>query len=82
MGQLKANLVPTWANLNQLGQLGANMVVAKPEKLTFRLDGTTIFTKLLVSLFERLGRPRGRLGKLWGRLERPFGEAWGCLEKP
>ena len=82
MGQLKANLVPTWANLGQLGQLGANMDVAKPEKLAFRLDGNTIFTKLRVSLWERLGRRRGRLGRPGGRLGEPFGEPWGRLGRP
>ena len=41
MGQLGTNLGPTWANMAPLGQFGANMDLAKPEKLAFRFDGST-----------------------------------------
>ena len=46
MQQVGVNLGPTRANMVARGQLGANMYFGKPEKLVFRLDGSTIFTKL------------------------------------
>ena len=76
MGQLKTKLVPTWANLGQLGQLGANMDVAKPEKSVFRLDGSTIFTKLYVSSWKHLGNPSGMP---WEVLGTPWVDVWGGL---
>ena len=82
MQQLGVNLGPTRANMVARGQLGVNMYLGKPEKLVFRLDGSTIFTKLYVSPWTRFGRPwrclgrfghalGGRLGRPWGRLGRP-----------
>ena len=97
MQQLGVNLGPTRANMVARGQLGVNMYLGKPEKLVFRLDGSTIFTKLYVSPWTRFGRPwrglgrsrhvlGGRLGKPWGRLGRPWGHlggpSWRTLEKP
>ena len=87
MQQLGVNLGPTWANMVARGQLGLNMYLGKPEKLVFRLDGNTIFTKLYVSPWTRFGRPwrrlgrfghalGGRLGRPWGRLGRPWGSPW------
>merc|ERR1712078_285589 len=68
------------------GQLGINMYFAKPEKSAFRLDGSTIFTKLYISPWTRFGRPWGCLGRSWGRLGRPWGHlggpSWRTLEKP
>ena len=43
MQQLGINLGPTQANIVAWGQLVVNMYLAKPEKLVFRLDGSTIF---------------------------------------
>ena len=40
MGLLGVNLGPTWG---QHALTGANVVLAKPEKSVFRLDGNTIF---------------------------------------
>ena len=84
MQELGINLDPTRANMVARGQLGVNMYLGKPEKLVFRLDGSTIFTKLYVSPWTRFGRPwrglgrsrhalGGRLGRPWGRLGRPWG---------
>ena len=69
-GQLGANMAP-------LGQLGANMSLAKPEKLMFRLDRRTLLTKLYVSPWTRFGRPWGCLGRSWVRLGWTSGEALG-----
>ena len=77
MQQLGVNLGPTWANMVARGQLGVNMYLAKPEKLVFRLDGSTIFTKLYVSPWTRFGRPWGCLGRSWGRLGWTSGEVLG-----
>ena len=97
MQQLGVNLGPTRANMVARGQLGVNMYLGKPEKLVFRLDGSTIFTKLYVSPWTRFGRPwdalgglgdalGGRLERSWGRLGRPSGHlggpSWRTLEKP
>ena len=77
MQQLGVNLGPTWANMVARGQLGVNMYLGKPEKLVFRLDGSTIFTKLYVSPWTRFGRPWGCLGRSWARLGWTSGEALG-----
>ena len=77
MQQLGINLGPTRANIVAWGQLGVNMYLAKPEKLVFRLDGSTIFTKLYVSPWTRFGRPWGCLGRSWARLGWTSGEALG-----
>ena len=63
MQELGVNLGPTRANMVARGQLGVNMYLGKPEKLVFRLDGSTIFTKLYVSPWTRFGRPWRRLGR-------------------
>ena len=79
-------MAPTWANMDQLGQLRANMDVAKPEKLAFRLDGNTIFTKLHVSPWDRLGSPWGTpwgtLGTPWGAIRGALGTPWEALGTP
>ena len=61
-GHLGANMNqhgPTWGQHGPTranwGQHGANMDRAKPEKTAFRFDGSTIFTKLHVSLQGSLG---------------------------
>ena len=77
MQQLGVNLGPTRANMVARGQLGVNMYLGKPEKLVFRLDGSTIFTKLYVSPWTRFGRPWGCLGRSWGRLGWTSGEVLG-----
>ena len=77
MQQLGVNLGPTRANMVARGQLGVNMYLGKPEKLVFRLDGSTIFTKLYVSPWTRFGRPWGCLGRSWARLGWTSGEALG-----
>ena len=87
MQELGVNFGPTRANIVARGQLGVNMYLGKPEKSVFRLDGSTIFTKLYVSPWTRFGRPwrglgrsrhalGGRLGRPWGRLGRPWGPSW------
>ena len=78
MQQLGINLGPTRANTVAWGQLGVNMYFAKPEQLVFRLDGSTIFTKLYVSPWTRFGRPWGCLGRSWARLGWTSGEALGA----
>ena len=97
MQELGVYLGQTRANMVAWGQLGVNMYLGKPEKLVFRLDGSTIFTKLYVSQWTRFGRPwrglgrsrralGGRQGKPWGRLGRPWGllggPSWRTLQKP
>ena len=77
MQQLGINLGPTRANIVAWGQLGVNMYLAKPEKLVFRLDGSTIFTKLYVSPWTRFRRPWGCLGRSRARLGWTSGEALG-----
>ena len=77
MGHLGVNLGPTWANMATPGQLGANMYFAKPLQLVFRFDGSTIFTKLYLSPWERFGRPWGCLGRSWAPLGWTSGEALG-----
>ena len=77
MQQLGINLGPTRANIGAWGQLGVNMYLAKPEKLMFRLDGSTIFTKLYVSpsvdtLWKALEMP-------WEVLGTPWVDVWGGL---
>ena len=75
--QLRINLGPTRANMVARGQLEVNMCLAKPEKSVFRLDGSTMITKLYVSPWTRFGRPWGCLGKSWARLGWTSGEALG-----
>ena len=97
MQELGVHLGPTRANMVARGQLRVNMYLGKPEKLVFRLDGSTIFTKLYVSPWTRFGRPwrglgrsrhalGGRLGRPWGRLGRLWGHlggpSWRTMEKP
>ena len=77
MQQLGVNLGPIWANMVARGQLGVNMYLGKPEKLVFRLDGNTIFTKLYVSPWTRFGRPWGCLGRSRARLGWTSGKALG-----
>ena len=77
MQELGVNLGPTQANMVARAQLGINMYLAKPEKLAFRLDGSTIFTKLYLSPWTRFGRPCGCLGRSRERLGRVSGEALG-----
>ena len=77
MQQFGINLGPTRADMVARGQLGVNMHLAKPEKLVFRLNGSTIFMKLYVSLWTRFGRPWGCLGRSWARLGWMSGEALG-----
>ena len=77
MQQLGVNLWPTRANMVVWAQLGVYMYFAKPEKLVFRLDGSTIFTKLYVSPWTHFRRPRGCLGRSWARLGWTSGEALG-----
>ena len=50
MGQLGVNLGPTWANMAALGQLGAIMCLAKPEKLMFRILLYEIITSHMLLL--------------------------------
>ena len=80
--QRGANLEPTWDCMGQLGHLRANMDVAKPEKLAFRLDGSTIFTNCTFHHGNALEALRGRVGKPWGRPGEPFGQPWGRLGRP
>jgi len=82
MQQLGVNLGPTWANMVARGQLGLNMYLGKPEKLVFRLDGNTIFTKLYVSPWTRFGRPWRRLGRFGHALGGRLGRPWGRLGRP
>ena len=77
MQELGVNLGPTRANMVVWAQLGVYMYFAKPEKLVFRLDGSTIFTKLYVSPWTHFRRPRGCLGRSWARLGWTSGEALG-----
>ena len=77
MQQLGVDLGPTRAIMVARGQLGVTMYLAKPAKLVFRLDGNTIFTKLYVSPWTRVGRPWGCLGRSWVRLGWTSGEALG-----
>ena len=77
MQELGVNLGPTRANMVARGQLEVNMYFGKPEKLVSRFDGRTIFTKLYVSPWTRIGRPWRGLGRSWARRGWTSGEALG-----
>ena len=83
MQELGVNLGPTRANMVARGPLGVNMYFAKPEKLVFRFDGSTVLRN---STFHRgpalegLRDAFGSLGHaLGGRLGRPWGTPWEAL---
>ena len=83
MQQLGINLGPTRANMVARGQLGINMYLAKPEKLVFRFDRSTIFTKFVRftvdMLWKALGMPWEVLGTPWVDIWRGLGDALGGL---
>ena len=85
-GQLEANLGTNWSNLD----------LAEHQKSVFRLDGNTIFAKLLfpggnalgdlleglVNALEGLPGARKRLGGPAGRPWGRLGKPWGRLGRP
>ena len=59
-----------------LGQLGANMCLAKSEKLVFRLDGSSIFSEIARVTVDTLWKA---LGMPWEVLGTPWVDVWGGL---
>ena len=64
------------------GHLGASMDMPEPEKLTFRLDGSTIFAKLHRSLRIATSTGKDGLGGLPGTPWRALGALRGLLGRP